>query len=94
MASQPRFAECLVLGLCFDALCDDTEAEGVGDFDDQLDDDLILTDLEVADEAAIDLEDVDRETPELADRGVAGAEVVDRDAHAERARFRRGGRQR
>ena len=46
MASQPRSPECLVLGFGFDALCDDTETEGVGGFDDQLDDDLIVTDLE------------------------------------------------
>jgi hypothetical protein len=37
------------------------------------------------DEGAVHLEHVDRELLQLAERRVAGAEVVDRDAHAERA---------
>src|SRR5581483_7373569 len=35
------------------------------------------------DEGAIDLEDVDRKTLEIREVRVAGAEVVDRDAHAQ-----------
>ena len=35
------------------------------------------------DERAVDLEDVDRELAEVAERGVAGPEVVDREPHAE-----------
>jgi hypothetical protein len=38
---------------------------------------------ELRDERAVDLERVDGELLEVGERGVAGAEVVDRDAHAE-----------
>jgi hypothetical protein len=41
--------------------------------------------VERADERAVELDHVDRQLAEMAQRGVAGAEVVEGDAHAERA---------
>jgi len=38
---------------------------------------------QAGDERVVDLEDVDGETPEVGQRRVAGAEVVDRDLDAE-----------
>jgi hypothetical protein len=42
-------------------------------------------DLDVADEAAIDLDLVEREALQIAQRGEAGAEIVERNAHADGA---------
>ena len=40
---------------------------------------------EVLDEAAINLDLVERESPEIAERRIAGAKIVHRDPHAQRA---------
>ena len=37
-----------------------------------------------ADVGTVDLDDVDREILEVTDRGIAGAEIIDRNANAER----------
>ena len=41
-------------------------------------------------EAAVDLEDVDRELPKVRERGVPGAEVVKRDVYSECGEFLEG----
>src|SRR5207249_3723388 len=43
--------------------------------------------VEVADERAVYLDLVDRKAPEIAERGIAGAEIVERDANAELAQL-------
>ncbi len=46
----------------------------------------ISTVLEVLDEAAVDLDPVEWEAAQVAEAGTAGAEIVHRDAHAERTK--------
>ena len=58
-------------------------AEALGQLDDRLEHRGGLPRAEAVDEAAVDLEDVDRELLRVAERRVAGAEVVDRELHAE-----------
>src|ERR1019366_2131899 len=48
--------------------------------------------VERADEGSIELDHVDRELTEVSQRRVAGAEVVEGDAHAQRAQLRKAGR--
>src|SRR5205823_4311641 len=62
----------------FDAFGDDGELERLGQFDDGPDDgrfDGVAGD--VVDEDLVDLQDVDREATQVAERRVPGAEVVD-----------------
>src|SRR5262249_27458757 len=66
-----------------DALGDDLEAEVMAERDDRAGDQRALAiDVDLVDERAVDLERVDLEAAEVGERRVAGAEVVDRDAHA------------
>ena len=46
---------------------------------------------DVADEAAVDLDLVEREALQIAQRGKAGAEIVERDAHADGAELMQDG---
>src|SRR5579862_2254856 len=56
------------------------EAEHLGHVDDRGGErELLRALVDVVDERLVDLEDVDRKLPDVAERGVAGAEVVDRD---------------
>lgn len=72
-----------LLGL-FDAFGDDLEVEDVCEVDDGLGDSAVGGRVvEVGDELAVDLEDVDRESAQLAEGAVAGAEVVDGQADSE-----------
>ena len=74
----------LLLGL--DAFGGDAQAERVGQTDDRRDDRGVAgIGAEAAHERTVDLHGVDREPLQVAERGVAGAEVVDRELHAERA---------
>ena len=58
-----------------------TQAERVGEADEVGRDRGVLgVVLDALDERAVDLDHVDREAPQLAERREAGAEVVDRDA--------------
>jgi len=67
----------------FDSLGDDRAAEAVPEVDDRLDDGGIGgDDPETVNEGSIDLQSVPGRTTEVADRRVAGAEVVHRQAHA------------
>src|SRR5688572_13144138 len=74
----------LVLDLGLDALGHELEAQGARQLDEATHDRrhlLVLGDH--GDEGAVDLEDVHRELPQVAQRGVAGPEVVDRQPQAE-----------
>src|SRR2546429_1217708 len=65
-----------------DAFGDREQAEGVSEADEVRGDRGVLrVVLDALDERAIDLDQVDREAPQLAEGREAGAEVVDRDPH-------------
>ena len=68
-----------------DALGDHGQRQRASDPDDRFEQRVaLLVAAERRDEALVDLEDVDRHALQLRERGVAGAEVVDRHRHAER----------
>ena len=72
--------------LALDALGDDLEPEVVAEHDGRTNNCLVAgVRLDVTDEGVVDLEDVDRKPLQIAERGVAAAEVVDREPHAQRA---------
>lgn len=67
----------------FDPFGDGFEAECLGEGDDGLDDGAVVGVVgETGDERTVDLEGLDRATAEDVEAGVAGAEVVDREAKA------------
>ncbi len=69
--------------LRLDTFGDDIKAEVRGHRDDRLGHDhRAIAVRHVDDEAAVDLDAVNRQSPQAAERGVAGAEIVDRDLHA------------
>src|SRR3569623_668933 len=68
---------------CLHALRHHVEAQAPGHGDDGGDDGrVVLIGLHVADEGAVDLESLDREALEIAQRRIARAEIVDGEAHA------------
>src|SRR5215471_10047682 len=68
----------------FHALGDHAYAQAAAHGDDGADDrDVLRRGGEITEERAVDLERVDAEVPYVPERGVAGAEVVDRDARAQ-----------
>jgi hypothetical protein len=76
------------LRLGLHALRDDAEMQAVAERDDRLGDDAVVGRagrLDVAHERAVDLHRVDRQPPQVAEARVAGAEVVHRQPHAQRA---------
>ena len=79
--------------LCFHALREDQLAEIVPELDDRSDDGLGMLALpDLGNERAVDLDPVEREPVQVSERGVADAEVVDREANAvlgERGEVRR-----
>ena len=78
--------EDLGLPLGLHALGHDLEAEPAGEPDDAGDDGhVVAVGVELGRERAVDLHRVDGEAPEVAERRVAGPEVVDREADAELA---------
>src|ERR1041384_2306427 len=80
-AGEPQ-QNALLLGL--HALAQNRETEGASERHDGLDDDAAVGGLaERDDETAVDLELVEWEALEIAEVGIAGAEVVERDADAE-----------
>ena len=88
VALAERAPEVLQRGELFvvlDPLGDSAQAELVPDPHDRARQARFLGRAEQLDERAIDLEDVDWEAVEVAQRGVAGAEVVDRQRDAELA---------
>src|SRR3954465_13005519 len=69
--------------LVLDALGDAAKAEGAGQIDDRSSDHLVgSVGGEVADKRLIDLERRDGQSVEVRERGLAGAEVVDRNIEA------------
>src|SRR5439155_5353316 len=78
--------EAAQLGFGLDALGGDDDAEAFAEADDGTDDRLRLAvGAEIADEGLIDLDLVEGEAAQIAEAGITGAEIVHRDAHAERA---------
>ena len=76
--------EALERQLVLDALGDHLQPEVVAEVDRRAHDDQVALVLQHRrDERAVDLELVDRQALEVGKRRVAGAEVVDREAHAE-----------
>ena len=66
-----------------DALGDDLEIERVRHRDHGADDRRVFGLVrEIGHERAVDLDRVEREPPQIAERRIAGAEIVDREAHA------------
>ena len=73
------------MGCGFGAFGDDLHAEVAGEAEDGLDDGEAVVVLgHTGDEGAIDLEQIEGETMQVAERGEAGAEVVDAEADAKR----------
>src|SRR5262249_40113936 len=67
-----------------DALSRRGHAERAGNADYRLhDDDVLVAFGEIRNECTIDLDLIEREAAEIAERGIAGAEVVERNADAE-----------
>ena len=78
-------AQPLELGGGLDALGRDREAEAVRHCRDRLHDLRVRgMRIELAQERAVDLQLVDRQAAQVSETRIAGAEVVDRDAYAER----------
>ena len=81
VATEP--AQAVELGAGLDALDDAGDLHVVAETGERLDDlvaDRIVVD--VGHEAAVDLELVERQAMDVAQRGIAGAEIVQRDAAA------------
>ena len=69
-----------------DALGGGLDIERMGEFGDRADDRAgAVAGQQIVDEAAVDLQLVEREALQIAERRIAGAEIVERDADAERA---------
>ena len=85
LAEVALFAlEGLELGLVLDSFAERLEAERLAELDERVDERAgFLRGGDAGDEGAVDLERVDGELAEVGEGAVAGAEVVDRDAHAE-----------
>ena len=76
-------AQALELALGLDALGDHAQAQAVAEIDDRAHDHLVVqVVLEVLHERLVDLEPLDRQPLDVGERGVAGAEIVDRQADA------------
>jgi len=85
-AAQFEQQRALLLGL--DALGGGFDAEARAERRDRLDDHgRVAVTVDVLDEGTVDLDLVERERAQVAERRIAGAEVVHRDAHAERAQL-------
>ena len=80
----PEGLQPLELGRRLDALADAAQPEAARQLHDRSDEHLVAgRAAEALDEGAVDLHDVDRQAGEVAERRVAGAEVVDGEEHAE-----------
>ena len=69
----------VVLCGCLDSFCDDVQSEIVCEFVDGGDDDFAGGAGEISDETTVDLENVDRQMGEVAQRRVSGAVVTECD---------------
>ena len=82
-AIAAELAQALLLLARLDALGDDRQPDGVGHVDRRLDDRAVVgVAVDAGDERAVDLEHVEREALEVAERRVAGAEVVEHERSA------------
>jgi len=73
-----------MLRLGLDAFRRRRHAERAGDADHRLDDDDVLVTLrQIRHERPVDLDLVERKAAQIAQRGIAGAEIIERDPHAE-----------
>ena len=80
----PHGGQQVPLDLAFDPLGDDFEPEGAGQLDDALGEGQALPgDSDPVHEGLVHLQHVDRQLPQVAERGVSGAEIVDRQPHAD-----------
>src|SRR5262249_22788077 len=80
----------LLLG--FDAFGAGDDPEAVAETEDRANDgSRIAIAFEIADERSIDLDLVEREAAQAAERRISGAEIVHRDAHAQRLQLLQGG---
>src|SRR5688572_19918103 len=77
-----RVEEALLVGL-LDALGDHLEAERPPDADHRMDDGGVDRHADIADEGAIDLDLPERKAPQVIEARIAGAEIVEREGHAE-----------
>ena len=81
---QPKPEQGLGLGVGLDALGDHAEPEVEREPDDGGDDDLRpAVGVDARHQTAVDLDEVDGQRAQMAQRAVAGGEVVDRRGHAE-----------
>jgi hypothetical protein len=81
---QPQLVQCIALLNLLDALGHDFQPEGARQATDRRDDRMILRLVgQPGDEAAIDLEGIDREPAQVRQSRIAGAEVVDGQADAQ-----------
>jgi hypothetical protein len=77
------FPETIGLGLGLDALGDDSQVQGMSHLDHgPYQDRRTRVVVRVADKGAVDLEHVDRQLVELAERGGSHAEIIDGDPDA------------
>jgi hypothetical protein len=81
IAPEPARLGCLFLG--FDALGYDQDVECVGHVDDRCHNRGAVAVCQIADQRAVDLQLVDLESRQGGERGVAGTEVLERDADAQ-----------
>ena len=82
----PEVAQQVERRAVLDALGDHAQAHGVAEVDrraDELQVALLAVGAEAGDERAVELELAHGEVAQVRERGVAGAEVVDRDEHAD-----------
>ena len=79
-----KFTKSIKLLWGFDPFGDGAKAQVGGEFDDR-GDDLLVLDIgaEAGDEGAVDFDEGQGEAAEVGERGVAGAEVVEADLHAQ-----------
>ena len=80
-----NIAERVELPAILNPFGDDGHAERVTELDSRADDRYPGALLDRLDQRAIELDEIMREALEAAQRGVARAEIVERDAHAQRA---------
>ena len=85
---RARHAQRLNLRLGLDAFSDDAQAKRTREVDDRVDDrGAFALAAHAVDEAAIDLQRIEREFADIVEARIAGAEIVERDAEAHLPQF-------
>src|SRR5690606_27256934 len=81
VAFEVEEAACLILGL--DTFGHDPDAEASSEIDHRPNDRLIVgVYCHAFDEALVDLDEIDRELLQVPERGIAGAEIIERNSYA------------